>query len=98
MKYYIYLVMGAKKLVKFHVKANPSGQYYFPKEVRKELGEKLVLVCGVKVAIVYPPSLSFPEVITSLDLIKQHIALEFESESKKKEALRKQQKKEDEQK
>ena len=35
-------------MVKFRVKANPSGQYYFPKEVRQELGKELDLSVALR--------------------------------------------------
>ena len=41
-------------MVKFKIKANPSGQFYFPKEVREELGEELDLICDAKAGVIFP--------------------------------------------
>lgn len=56
-------------MVKFQVKANPSGQYYFPKEVRAELGDKLTLVCNAKAAIVFSEDTSLATVLESMEII-----------------------------
>jgi len=56
-------------MVKFRVKANPSGQYYFPKEVRQELGGELTLVCNAKAAVVFPESAPLTAVLESIEII-----------------------------
>lgn len=74
-------------MVKFRVKANPSGQYYFPKEVREELGEKLTLVCNAQAAVVFPEGASLKSVLQSIELIMNDLShrlqLEKEEASKK---------------
>jgi bifunctional DNA-binding transcriptional regulator/antitoxin component of YhaV-PrlF toxin-antitoxin module len=60
-------------MVKFKIKANPSGQYYFPKEVREELGEKLELICNAKAAIVYSAETPIEIVLESIELIKKDL-------------------------
>lgn len=60
-------------MVKFQIKANPSGQYYFPKEVRAELGKELTLVCNAKAAVVFSDNTSLAIVLESLDLITQDL-------------------------
>jgi phosphopantetheine adenylyltransferase len=56
-------------MVKFQVKSNPVGQYYFPKEVRAELGDKLTLVCNAKAAVVFAEDTSLTTVIESIEII-----------------------------
>jgi len=60
-------------MVKFKVKANPQGQYYFPKEVREELGEKLELICNAKAAIVYSYETRLETILESLEIIKKDL-------------------------
>lgn len=72
-------------MVKFSVRANPSGQYYFPKEVRQELGERLTLICGTKAAIVFPADASLKVVLESVEIIfrdlKHRLQLQQEASS-----------------
>lgn len=56
-------------MVKFTVKANPSGQYYFPKVVRQELGEKLTLICNAKAAVIYSENTPLNTVLESIEII-----------------------------
>jgi len=56
-------------MVKFRVKANQSGQYYFPKEVREELGEELNVICNAKVAVIYNSQTSLELVLKSLKVL-----------------------------
>lgn len=58
-------------MVKFKVKANPSGQYYFPKEVRQELGENLELICNAKAAVVYNVDTPLDAVLKSVEIIQK---------------------------
>jgi hypothetical protein len=60
-------------MVKFQVKANPSGQYYFPKEVRAELGDKLTLICNTKTALVFPEDTPLNVVLASIGIIVQDL-------------------------
>jgi bifunctional DNA-binding transcriptional regulator/antitoxin component of YhaV-PrlF toxin-antitoxin module len=60
-------------MVKFHTKANPQGQYYLPKEVREELGEKLDLICNAKAAVIYNSNTSLELVLKSLEVLTQDI-------------------------
>lgn len=71
-------------MVKFQVKANQSGQYYFPREVRQELGEKLTLICNAKAAVVFSQDTSLKTVIESIDIIRQDLLhrLNLQKESK----------------
>jgi bifunctional DNA-binding transcriptional regulator/antitoxin component of YhaV-PrlF toxin-antitoxin module len=67
-------------MVKFRIKANPSGQYYLPKEVREELGDKLELICNAKTGVIYPEGTSLQIVLQSLEIILRdlHHRLELE--------------------
>jgi bifunctional DNA-binding transcriptional regulator/antitoxin component of YhaV-PrlF toxin-antitoxin module len=75
-------VTGDKKLVKFTVKANPSGQYYFPKEVRKELGSNLELICSVNAAVIFPQGLHPETVLRSLEVIQNDLLHRSELQKK----------------
>lgn len=57
-------------MVKFKVKANPQGQYYFPKEVREELGKKLELICNARAAVIFPEGLRIETILKSLEIIR----------------------------
>ena len=60
-------------MVKFRVKANPSGQYYFPKEVRQELGEELELICNAKAAVVYSANTPLKTILKSIEVIQKDL-------------------------
>ena len=60
-------------MVKFQVKSNSSGQYYFPKEVRAELGNKLTLVCNAKAAVVFSEGTSLITVLESIEIIMKDL-------------------------
>lgn len=69
-------------MVKFKVKANRSGQYYFPKEVRAELGEKLELICNAKAAVIFPEGLNYETILQSLEVIQKDLAHRRDLEEK----------------
>ena len=60
-------------MVKFKIKANPSGQYYFPKEVREELGEELDLICDAKAGVIFPAGTPLELVLKSLEIIERDL-------------------------
>jgi len=60
-------------MVVFRVKANPAGQYYFPKEVRQELGEELELICNAKAAVVYNADTPLEAVLKSIEVIQKDL-------------------------
>jgi bifunctional DNA-binding transcriptional regulator/antitoxin component of YhaV-PrlF toxin-antitoxin module len=60
-------------MVKFTVKSNPQGQYYFPKEVRAELGAELDLICNARAAIVFSKDTPLEVILKSMDLIAQDL-------------------------
>jgi len=60
-------------MVKFKVKANPSGQYYFPKEVRTELGKELALICNTKTALIFSENTPLNIVLQSIQIIEQDL-------------------------
>jgi bifunctional DNA-binding transcriptional regulator/antitoxin component of YhaV-PrlF toxin-antitoxin module len=70
-------------MVKFKVKANPSGQYYFPKEVRQELGEDLELICNAKAAVVYNAETSLETVLKSIEVIQKDLKHRVEMQKQK---------------
>lgn len=57
-------------MVKFKVKANPTGQYYFPKEVRQELGGNLELISNARAAVIYPEGTPIKTILDSLQIIQ----------------------------
>lgn len=71
-------------MVKFRVKANPQGQYYFPKEVREELGKQLELICNAKAAVVFSAKTPLKTVLKSIEVITKDLRhrVELEKESK----------------
>jgi hypothetical protein len=70
-------------MVTFQIKSNPQGQYYLPKEVRQELGERLDLICDTKTAVIYDPKIRLNSVLKSLRILCSHVEnkLELERES-----------------
>jgi bifunctional DNA-binding transcriptional regulator/antitoxin component of YhaV-PrlF toxin-antitoxin module len=67
-------------MVKFSVKANHQGQYYLPKEVREELGEKLDLICNARAAIIFNSDTSLDQVLKSLDVLMHDLRNRYEIE------------------
>ena len=76
-------------MVKFQIKSNPQGQYYLPKEVRQELGERLDLICDTKTAVIYDSKTKLNLVLKSLKLLCSHVEnqLELEEQNEKEEKL-----------
>jgi hypothetical protein len=72
-------------MVKFKIKANPSGQYYLPKEVRQELGEELELICNAKTGVIYSADTPIALVLKGIEVIKKDLQhrLELEKEVRK---------------
>jgi bifunctional DNA-binding transcriptional regulator/antitoxin component of YhaV-PrlF toxin-antitoxin module len=69
-------------MVKFKVKANPQGQYYFPKEVREELGKQLELICNAKTAVVFSAETRLEVVLRSIEVITKDLRHRVELEKK----------------
>jgi bifunctional DNA-binding transcriptional regulator/antitoxin component of YhaV-PrlF toxin-antitoxin module len=69
-------------MVKSKVKANPTGQYYLPKEVREELGDKLELICNTKAAVIFPEGIPPETVLQSLEVIQKDLQHRHELEKK----------------
>ena len=70
-------------MVKFRIKANPVGQFYFPKEIREELGESLELIANAKTAVVFPEGTPLDIVLKSLDVIKSDLQHRLEMERRR---------------
>ena len=70
-------------MVKFRIKANPVGQFYFPKEIREELGESLELIANAKTAVVFPEGTPLDIVLKSLDVIKSDLEHRLEMERRR---------------
>jgi bifunctional DNA-binding transcriptional regulator/antitoxin component of YhaV-PrlF toxin-antitoxin module len=75
--------MDMRKMVKFTVKSNPQGQYYFPKEVRAELGTELDLICNARAAVVFSKDTPFEVILKSIELIAQDLRqrIEYQKET-----------------
>lgn len=69
-------------MVKFSVKSNPQGQYYFPKEVRAELGSELDMICNARAAIVFSKDTPLELILQSMDLIAQDLKQRIEMQKK----------------
>ncbi|MBS7621269.1 hypothetical protein KEJ32_04065 [Candidatus Bathyarchaeota archaeon] len=67
-------------MVKFKVKANRAGHYYFPKEVRQELGEELELICNVKAAVIYQANTPLDVVLKSLENVQKDLKHRIETQ------------------
>ena len=70
------------KMVTFHAKANPQGQYYLPKEVRQELGEQIDLICNVKAAVIYNSNIPLDLVLKSLKILCDDVENRLEMEKR----------------
>jgi hypothetical protein len=55
--------------MKYKIKANPNGQFYFPKRVRDEWGHELELIPDAEAGAIYPAGLSAREVLRSLNVV-----------------------------
>lgn len=55
--------------MKYKLKANSSGQFYFPKRIRETWGHELELVPNLRSGIIYPAGVSACEVLESLHTI-----------------------------
>jgi bifunctional DNA-binding transcriptional regulator/antitoxin component of YhaV-PrlF toxin-antitoxin module len=70
------------KMVTFHTKANPQGQYYLPKEVRQELGEQIDLICNTKAAVIYDSNIPLDLVLKSLKILCNDVENRLEMEKR----------------
>ena len=70
-------------MVRFKVKANPVGQFYFPKEIREELGENLELIANAKTAVIFPEGVPLDVVLKSLEVIRLDLKNRLEMEKQK---------------
>ena len=73
-------------MVKFKLKSNPQGQYYFPKEIREEWGPTLELEPNLQTGIIYPEGTPATIILRSLKTLKAHFEHRVELEKKEKEA------------
>jgi len=71
-------------MVKLELKANPHGQYYFPSEIRKELGRNLEFIGDFKVGVIFPKGMRLEDVLKSLEVIRLDLKHRIEFASKKK--------------
>ena len=69
-------------MVTFHTKANPQGQYYLPKEVRQELGERIDLICDTKTAVIYNSKTPLDIVLKSLKILCSYVENRVELEGR----------------
>ncbi len=69
-------------MIKFKIKANSSGQYYFPREVRQELGEDLELICNAKAAVVYNAKTPLESVLKSIEVIHKDLENRIEPQKR----------------
>ena len=55
--------------MKIKLKANPGGQFYFPKAIRDEWGPKLELTPNARAGAIYPDGTPPQQVIDSLEVV-----------------------------
>jgi len=70
-------------MVKFKVKSNPQGQYYFPKVIREEWGPVLELEPNLNTGIIYPEGTPTSVILRSLKTLQQHFKQREEVEKEK---------------
>ena len=70
-------------MVKFKIKSNPVGQYYFPKEIREEFGEVLELIANANAAVVFPEGTPLDLVLKSLEVIRMDLLNRLQIKTKK---------------
>jgi hypothetical protein len=62
--------------MEFELKTGPQGHVYFPKRIRKIFGEKMKLLPNDITGVIYSENARLSDVIASLELIIQHLALQ----------------------
>jgi hypothetical protein len=62
--------------MEFNLRTGPQGHVYFPKRIRKIFGEKMKLLPNNIAGVIYPENAQLSDVIASLELIIQHLALQ----------------------
>jgi bifunctional DNA-binding transcriptional regulator/antitoxin component of YhaV-PrlF toxin-antitoxin module len=68
--------------MKFKLKANPRGQFYFPKEIRDEWGQELELIPDVEAGVIYPSGMPAKKVLKSLQVVITDLTHRAEIEEK----------------
>lgn len=68
-------------MVKYTIKSNPAGQYYFPKEIREALGKEVVVIPNAFAAAIFPKDAPLERVAKSLELILEDIKLRLEHQN-----------------
>jgi len=61
--------------MEFDLKAGPQGHFYFPKKLRKMLGDKITVLPNETAAAIYSEDADPEAVILSLQLIVEHLKL-----------------------
>lgn len=69
--------------MKITLKANPGGQFYFPKRLRDEWGNKLNLIPDMNAGVIYPAHVSAREALRSLEVVTAELEHRAEIEEKK---------------
>ena len=69
--------------MKIKLKANPRGQFYFPKTLRDEWGHELELTPNASAGAIYPKGTSPQEVIDSLEVVIADLKHRAEMEKKR---------------
>jgi len=70
-------------MVKFKLKSNPQGQYYFPKAIREEWGPVLELEPNLNTGVIYPEGTSPTVILRSLNTLRDHFEQRVELEKAK---------------
>ena len=61
--------------MEFELKTGPQGHVYFPKKIRDAFGEKLKLLPNDCAGAIYPENADPNKVISSLEVIIEHLRL-----------------------
>ncbi len=69
--------------MKFRLKANPQGQFYFPKTLRDEWGHELEIIPDTEAGAIYPTGMTAKEVLRSLQVVIEDLKHRAEIEETK---------------
>jgi len=71
-------------MVKFIVKSNTFGQFYFPKLLRRELGGIIEVITCTKTAVIFPAGMPLKDVLKGLEVIRLDLKNRLELEGRNK--------------
>jgi len=69
--------------MEFELKTGPQGHIYFPKSIRKVLGDKMKLLPNSDAAVIFPEGTEPEDVIASLEVIISDLKLRVNKKRRK---------------